>query len=159
MPPSPRLLGLAREQVIVHVTLLGGGFGRKSKADFSAEAAWLAKQTGRPVKVTWTREDDVRNGYLHSVSAQYLKAGLDEDGNTTAWLHRTVFPSIGSTFSTEATGPGTGELGRGFIDNPFAIPNMRLTHSQSAASPTNWHTPRGSIRKTICCSSPARPGV
>jgi len=127
------LLGIAREQVIVHVTLLGGGFGRKSKADFSAEAAWLAKQTGRPVKVTWTREDDVRNGYLHSVSAQYLKAGLDEDGNTTAWLHRTVFPSIGSTFSTEATGPGTGELGLGFIDNPFAIPNMRLEAGDAKA--------------------------
>ena len=127
------LLGIDKQQVTVHVTLLGGGFGRKSKADFSAEAAFLARETGRPVKVTWTREDDIRNGYLHTVSAQHLKAGIDADGNTTAWLHRSVFPSIGSTFSTEATGPGAGELGLGVTDNPFAIPNMRLESGDAEA--------------------------
>ena len=65
------------DHLAVGVTLLGGAFGRKSKADFSAEAAWLARETGKPVKVSWTREDDIRNGYLHTVSAQYLKAALD----------------------------------------------------------------------------------
>ncbi len=127
------LLGVDEGRVIVHVTLLGGGFGRKSKADFSAEAAFLARETGRPVKVTWTREDDIRNGYLHTVSAQHLKGGIDADGNTSAWLHRSVFPSIGSTFSTEATGPGAGELGLGLTDNPFAIENMRLESGDAKA--------------------------
>ncbi len=127
------LLGIDKAQVTVNVTLLGGAFGRKSKADFSAEAAWLAKQTGKPVKVSWSREDDIRHGYYHSVSAQYLKGALDEDGNAMAWLHRSVFPSIGSTFSAEVTGPGNNELGLGMIDNPFAIPNMRLESGDAKA--------------------------
>ncbi|MDH3613105.1 MAG: molybdopterin-dependent oxidoreductase [Gammaproteobacteria bacterium] len=127
------ILGVDKAQVKVNVTLLGGGFGRKSKPDFIAEAAWLAKETGRPVKVTWTREDDIRHGYLHSVSAQCLKAGLDADGNTTAWQHCTVFPSIGSTFDAAATGPSAGELGLGMTDNPYAIPNMRLEAGDAKA--------------------------
>jgi len=127
------LLGIDKSKVAVHVTLLGGAFGRKSKADFSAEAAWLARETGKPVKVTWTREDDIRHGYYHSVSAQYLKAGLDGEGNATAWLHRSVFPSIGSTFSAEASGPGNFELDLGMTDNPFAIPNMRLESGDAQA--------------------------
>ena len=60
-----QILGLEKEQVKVNVTLLGGGFGRKSKPDFSVEAALLAKQTGKPVKVTWSREDEVQHGYYH----------------------------------------------------------------------------------------------
>ena len=127
------LLGVDKTRVKINVTLLGGAFGRKSKADFSAEAAWLAKQTGKPVKVSWSREDDIRHGYYHSVSAQYLKGALDEDGNAKAWLHRSVFPSIGSTFSAEVTGPGNNELGLGMIDNPFAIPNMRLESGDAKA--------------------------
>ena len=127
------LLGIDKTQVKVNVTLLGGGFGRKSKADFSAEAAWLAKQTGKPVKVSWSREDDIRHGYYHSVSAQYLKGALDDEGNTTGWLHRSVFPSIGSTFSAEATGPGNFELSLGMLDNPYDIPNMRLESGDAKA--------------------------
>ena len=127
------LLGIDKTQVKINVTLLGGAFGRKSKADFSAEAAWLAKKTGKPVKVSWSREDDIRHGYYHTVSAQYLKGALDDDGNTTGWLHRSVFPSIGSTFSAEATGPAMFELGLGMIDNPYAIPNMRLESGDAKA--------------------------
>ena len=119
-------LGLEKAQVIVHVTLLGGGFGRKSKPDFAAEAAWLAQQSGQPVKVTWTREDDVHNGYLHSVSAQYFRGGLDANGDTRSWLQRVCFPTIMSTFSADAHGPGGFELDLGLLDNPYDIPNMRL---------------------------------
>lgn len=119
-------LGIDKSLVRVHVTLLGGGFGRKSKPDFIAEAAWLAKHSGKPVKVTWTREDDIRQGYFHSVSAQYLKAGLDADGNATSLLHRTSFPSINSTFDPSASGPTDFELDLGFVDRPYAIPNVRL---------------------------------
>ncbi len=127
------LLGIDKEKVKVHVTLLGGGFGRKSKSDFIAEAAWLAKKSGRPVKVSWTREDDIRHGYLHSVSAQCIKAGLDADGNTIAWDQCTTFPSISTTFDTTATGPGDSELGLGCVDNPCAIPNMRITAGDAKA--------------------------
>ena len=127
------VLGIDKSLVKVNVTLLGGGFGRKSKGDFAAEAAWLTKETGRPVKVTWTREDDIRHGFLHSVSAQHLKAGLDADGNTTAWHQCTAFPSIGSTFDAAATGPGDFELGLGLTDNPYGIPNMRLEAGDAKA--------------------------
>jgi isoquinoline 1-oxidoreductase beta subunit len=119
-------LGLESDQVTVNVTLLGGGFGRKSKPDFIAEAAWLAREAGRPVKVQWTREDDIRHGYFHSVSAQYFRAGMDEDGGTTTWLHRTSFPSIASTFAPGVTGPQANELGLGAIDCPWDVPNLRI---------------------------------
>jgi isoquinoline 1-oxidoreductase beta subunit len=126
-------LGIDKELVKVHVTLLGGGFGRKSKPDYVAEAAWLARETGRPVKVTWTREDDIRHGYFHSVSAQYLKAGLDANGSATSFLHRTCFPSIGSTFDAAANGPGGIELDLGLLDNPYGFADMQLETAEAKA--------------------------
>jgi isoquinoline 1-oxidoreductase beta subunit len=119
-------LGLEPEQVTVNVTLLGGGFGRKSKPDFIAEAAWLAREAGKPVKVQWTREDDIRHGYFHSVSAQYFRAGMDEDGNTTTWLQRTSFPSIVTTFAPGISGPQAMELDLGVTDSPWHVPNLRI---------------------------------
>ncbi|MCU7555831.1 molybdopterin-dependent oxidoreductase [Alteromonas sp. ASW11-19] len=124
-------LKMPEEQVTVHVTLLGGGFGRKSKPDFSVEAALLAKQAGQPVKVIWRREDDIQHGYFHTVSAQHLRAVQDEAGTTTAWRHNTVFPTISSTFNASANSPSNGELRLGFIDNPFDIANMQLEKGQA----------------------------
>ena len=85
-------LGIPPENVICHVSLLGGGFGRKSKPDYAAEAAILSKAVGKPVKVVWSREDDIKFGYYHAVSAMYMKAALDEKGMPTAWLHAPCFP-------------------------------------------------------------------
>src|SRR2546425_4537329 len=105
-------LGLSAENVKVNVTLLGGGFGRKSKPDFMIEAAVLSKAMGgAPVKVTWTREDDLHNSYYHTVSVERLEAGLDAGGKPVAWLHRTVAPSIMSTFNPEAKNEAPFELG------------------------------------------------
>jgi isoquinoline 1-oxidoreductase beta subunit len=88
-----KLLGMKPEDVTVHVTLLGGGFGRKSKPDFAAEAALLSQaMKGVPVKVTWTRDDDLQHDYLHTVSVERLEASLDDKGRPTAWLHRTAAP-------------------------------------------------------------------
>ena len=70
-------LGIKKEDVICHVTLLGGGFGRKSKPDYAAEAAVLARKLGKPVKVIWTREDDIRFDYYHTTAAVYHKASVD----------------------------------------------------------------------------------
>src|SRR5215471_18563579 len=95
-------LGLKEKDVTCHVTLLGGGFGRKSKPDFVAEAALLSKQVGKPVKVTWTREDDLRFDYYHAVAGMYLKAALGDNGRPTAWLQRSVFPSIGNMFAPDS---------------------------------------------------------
>ena len=126
-------LGIPKDKVVVHVTLLGGGFGRKSKPDYVVEAALLSQKTGRPVKVTWTREDEIRHSYYHSVSAQYLEAGLDQAGRTVAWLHRTAFPPIGSTFNAEARYSDPGELALGFTETPFDVPNLRLENAPAQA--------------------------
>jgi isoquinoline 1-oxidoreductase beta subunit len=87
-------LGIDKKNVECHVTLLGGGFGRKSKPDYVAEAALLSKALNKPVKVTWTREDDIRFDYYHTVSALYVKAAVDDKGRPTAWLQRSAFPSM-----------------------------------------------------------------
>jgi isoquinoline 1-oxidoreductase beta subunit len=126
-------LGIKKEDVTCHVTFLGGGFGRKSKPDFAVEAALLSKNTGKPVKVVWSREDDIQFGYYHSVAAMYLKAALDDSGKPTAWLQRSVFPPIGSTFDKDATYGGAGEMSMGWNVVPFDIPNFRSENGQAVA--------------------------
>ncbi len=126
-------VGAKKEDVTVHVTLLGGAFGRKSFPDFAVEAAVLSKKTGKPVKVVWTREDDIRFDTYHSVSAMYMKAAVGADGKPTAWLQRTVFPPIGSTFDANAVYSDAGELGLGFSDLPYAIPNHRSENGPATA--------------------------
>ena len=116
------------------MTLLGGGFGRKSKPDYAVEAALLSKMSGgRPVQVVWTREDDLKHGFFHAVSYQYLKACLDDAGRCTAWNARTSFSPIGSTFSAGAEYGGDGELSLGFMDLPYEIPNINMENGPAAA--------------------------
>jgi isoquinoline 1-oxidoreductase subunit beta len=127
-------LGMTPKDVTVHVTLLGGGFGRKSKPDFGVEAAVLSKAMGgAPVKVVWTREDDLQHDYFHTVSVEHLEAGLDAQGRPVAWLHRTVAPSIVSTFDASARQEANWELGMGVINVPFAIPNVRIENPEAIA--------------------------
>jgi isoquinoline 1-oxidoreductase beta subunit len=118
-------LGIDKKNVECHVTLLGGGFGRKSKPDYVVEAALLSKAVGKPVKVVWSREDDIRFDYYHSVAAMYLKAATDAKGRPTAWLQRSAFPTIGSTFNPAADYGQGFELGMGLNDLPFDIANQR----------------------------------
>jgi isoquinoline 1-oxidoreductase subunit beta len=127
-------LGVSPDDVTVHVTLLGGGFGRRSKPDFALEAASLSKAVdGKPVKVTWTREDDLHNSYYHTVSVEHLEAGVDAQGKPVAWLHRSVAPTIISTFNAEAKNEAPFELGMGVINVPFAIPNIRIENPEATA--------------------------
>jgi isoquinoline 1-oxidoreductase beta subunit len=127
-------LGLSADDVTVHVTLLGGGFGRKSKPDYAIEAAVLSKAVdGKPVKVTWTRDDDLHNSYYHTVSVEHLEAGVDAQGKPVAWLHRSVAPTIGSTFDPAAKNELPLELGMGVINVPFAIPNVRIENPEAPA--------------------------
>jgi isoquinoline 1-oxidoreductase beta subunit len=137
-----------RDKVKVHVTLLGGGFGRKSKPDYAIEAAYLAKvHEGRHVRVQWTREDDIQFSYFHAVSNQHLEAALDENGKATAWLHRSAFPSFFATLfyppskdcppifqTARAAFHGGGrypyasgiEKAHGLEDMPFKVRNIRI---------------------------------
>lgn len=127
-------LNLPAEKVTVHVTLLGGGFGRKSKADFVVEAALVSQEMGgQPVKLTWTREDDLHHDYLHTVCAQHLEAGLDASGKVTAWLHRTAEPTIVSIFAPDPKTLAPFELGLGLVGLPYAIPNVRIENAEATA--------------------------
>ena len=126
------VLGIKKEDVTCHVTLLGGGFGRKSKPDQVAEAAVLSKQLGKPVKVVWTREDDIQFDFFHSVAAMYMKAAVGPDGKPTAWLQRTAYPPIGSTFDVNAK-YADDEMGLGWNNLPFDIPNHRAENGPADA--------------------------
>ena len=126
-------LGIAKENVICYVTLLGGGFGRKSKPDNAVEAAVLSKKIGKPVKVVWSRDDDIRFDYYHTVSAAYMKAAVDAKGKPSAWLQRVVYPPIGSTFTAGTEYAGAGEMQQGWTDIPYAIPNLRVENGPASA--------------------------
>jgi isoquinoline 1-oxidoreductase beta subunit len=126
------------------VTLLGSGFGRKSKPDYCVEAAMLSREMKRPVHVTWTREDDLSHDYFHAISAIHCKASVDAEGMPTAWVQRSAYPSIGSTFSVGANTPASWEAEMGHTDIPFDVPNISLEVGQAKA-----HTRIGWLR-SVC---------
>lgn len=118
-------MGIDKTKVICHVTLLGGGFGRKSKPDYVVEAALLSKATGKPVQVVWTREDDIKFDYYHTVSGMHMKAGMDADGKLNSWLFRSAFPPIASTFAPGAQYGAEFETGMGLNELPYDVANIR----------------------------------
>jgi len=128
-----KAVGVSKENVLCHVPLLGGGFGRKSMHDVAAEAVILSKKVGSPVKVAWSREDDIKFDYFHAVSAMYMKAALDSQGKPTAWLQRSVFTPIGSTFDVKAQYGGNFEMCMGWTDMPFDVPNIRVENGPATA--------------------------
>ncbi len=134
-------LGMDEKDVTVHVTLLGGGFGRKSKCDFAIEAALLSQKVGAPVRVQWTREDDIRHSFNHTVSVENIDLGLDANNKAVAWRHRSAAPSFLSTFVEDTGYQHPIEVGMGLADNPFDIPNMRCEDCKAFA-----HTRVGWLR-------------
>lgn len=137
-------MGMKNEDVLVNVTLLGTGFGRKSKPDYCVEAAMLSRAMKRPVHVTWTREDDLAHDYLHAIAAVHCEASLDENGKTTGWLQRVAYPSIGSTFAEGSNSPAAWEAEMGHTDLPFDIPNISLETGEAKS-----HTRIGWLR-SVC---------
>jgi isoquinoline 1-oxidoreductase beta subunit len=126
-------LGIDKKDVTCHVTLLGGAFGRKSKPDYAAEAAILSKKLGKPVKVIWTREDDIKFDFYHASSAVYHKAAVDGRGRPTAWLHRSAFQPIASTFDHTAKYPMSFELDLGLVDLPYDVSHIRAENGPADA--------------------------
>jgi isoquinoline 1-oxidoreductase subunit beta len=126
-------LGIPKENVICNITLLGGGFGRKSKPDYVAEAAVLSKKVGRPVKVVWTREDDIKFDYYNAVAAMYFKAALDAKGKPTAWLQRSVFPPITSIFDVNSVYGDPAHLAQGWTDIPYDLPHISIENGPAKA--------------------------
>lgn len=91
---AAKAAGVPKEKVVIHMTLLGGGFGRKAENDFVVEAVSLSKAVGAPVKVIWSREDDTQHDFYRPATFNRLEAALDKDGWPVAWKHRIVGPSI-----------------------------------------------------------------
>jgi isoquinoline 1-oxidoreductase subunit beta len=147
-----------RKKVTLHLPLIGGGFGRKSKPDYVAEAAYLAKENpGVPIRVQWTREDDIQFAFYNAVSDQYLKAGLGPDGLPTALLQRSAFTSLFGTlfppprldadwsernpvfekkrkeFRLGGVYPygSSIERSQGLEDVPFDVPNLRIENCKA----------------------------
>ena len=118
-------LGLKREDIRCHVTLLGGGFGRKSKPDYVVEAALLSKKVGKPVKISWTREEDLRFDYYHTTSAMYFKAALDDQASLRRGCSGRCSRPSARLSTTKVTYAETGDLTQGFTDMPFDVPHVR----------------------------------
>lgn len=128
-------LGLAPENVTVQCALMGGAFGRKSKPDFIFEAADLSKaMDGRPVRVQWTREDDLLHGFYHTVALEHLEGSLDDRGKVSGWLHRSLAPSISALFMPNVTHQSDMEVGMGISNMPFDIPAIR---QETGAAPAH----------------------
>jgi isoquinoline 1-oxidoreductase beta subunit len=143
---AAKICGLEPKQVQVHTTFLGGGFGRRASpdADFVSDAVHLAKATGKPVKVIWTREDDMRGGYYRPMWVSRIRAGLDDRGTPIAWHHTIVGQSIlaGTPFGAAMIKEGVDETSvEGSADSPYlaAIQNHLIDlHSTQAPVPVVW---------------------
>lgn len=128
------LLGFKNDDVTVHVTLLGGGFGRKSHSDFGVEAAEISKAVGKPVKLTWTREDDMKHGQFRPASMHKLKGAVN-NGKAELFTHHVIMPSIRAQLSGNAPkDPGDFDIVDGTRNLPYSIPNIKI-------SATNVFTP------------------
>ncbi|MEP6484703.1 MAG: xanthine dehydrogenase family protein molybdopterin-binding subunit [Rudaea sp.] len=143
---SAKILGLKPEQVRIHTTFLGGGFGRRANpaCDFVTEAVEVAKASGKTVKVVWTREDDIRGGYYRPMWLSHLRASLGKDGKPAAWSHTIVGQSIigGTPFAAAMIKNGVDETSvEGAFDAPYlaAIPAHRIDlHSPTSPVTVLW---------------------
>lgn len=130
--------GVSTDDVTIHTTFLGGGFGRRLESDFVTEAVQVAKEVGRPVQVVWSREDDIQHDFYRPVSAHHLTATLGPDGLPTAWRQRIASQSIVRRWSPgwlpDAALNLAGALEHGVdsssvegsADHPYAVPHLRV---------------------------------
>ena len=141
---AAKVAGLKPEQVQIHTTLLGGGFGRRANpfSDFVSEAVEVAKVAKVPVKVVWTREDDIRGGWYRPMWYDHFEAGLDAQGNPVAWTHTIVGQSImtGTMFESFGVKNGVDSASvEGAADILYGIPNVQVDlHSPKNLVPVQW---------------------
>lgn len=137
---AAEITGLPLEAVRVHTTFLGGGFGRRSETDFVTDAVEISKAVGAPIKVIWSREDDMQHDYYRPASYHSFRAALDEEGWPVAWTHRIVAPSILARWAPGAIRNGLdSEAVEGAVGLPYTIANVRVDYHQgSEAIPVGW---------------------
>ena len=141
---AAKTAGLKPEQVEIHTTYLGCGFGRRAnpRSDFVIEAVQVAMAIGKPVKIVWTREDDTRGGYYRPMWADHIEAGIAKDGKPLVWKHTIVGQSIVADTPFEAflTKNGIDATSvEGASTLPYSIPNLQVElHSPKNAVPVQW---------------------
>ncbi len=124
-----RTLGLKPEQVKINTTYLGGGFGRRGEVDYILQAVTVSKAVGKPVKLIWSREEDIQHDFYRPVSAARMRAGLDSSGKLTAWDFRIASPSImARVFPQRVKNRLDPSSIEGAIDSPYAPANRRIEY-------------------------------
>jgi isoquinoline 1-oxidoreductase beta subunit len=132
-----QVLGLKPDKVVVHTTLMGGGFGRRYMADFPAEVAQIAKIVGKPVQLVWSREDDMTHDFYRPATCHQMQGAVDANGRPAAWFHTLASTSIRGYWDPKAA-PESQEVG-GAKEMPYAIPNVRLEFNPVASAvPRAW---------------------
>lgn len=131
--------GLPLDKVAIHTTLSGGAFGRRLMFDFAAEAAELSQAAKAPVKIVWTREQDMARDYYRPVSLHRMTAGLDAAGRLTAWRHLVAAPSIMAQNFPDAPEDGEPDAVDGAIGWPYAVPNVQVAYARvDTPVPIGW---------------------
>jgi isoquinoline 1-oxidoreductase beta subunit len=126
---AQKITGLKPEQITVHTTYLGTGFGRRAETDVVEEALEISKATGKPVKVIWTREEDMRNDFYRPGNSCRIEGALDEKGNLIAWSHKVVVPSIFARAMPGAVKNGIDPAAVEGIENMhYQVPNIRVEY-------------------------------
>lgn len=145
---AAKAVGLKPEQAKVHVTLLGGGFGRRAMPDQAVEAAILSKAAGKPVKLLWTREDDMQHDFYRPASVHRVVAALDGNGNLSAWHHRFASTSINAYLNF---GPAEKSEHLDAEQLPLTVSNVRMefTAADSAVPRGWWRSVENSINAFV----------
>lgn len=147
-------LEIEPENVTVNVTLIGGGFGRKSKPDFTVEAAVISKLAKVPIKLLWTREDDILHDFYHACSVQRIKVGLGKNKEVIAWNQKSMFPPIGGTSNTKNIQPGKNEMNKGLVDFPYQIEDIRFeTGNAPAKARIGWFRSVSNVQHAFAIGS------
>jgi len=132
-----QVLGLKPDQVIVHTTYMGGGFGRRYMADFPAEGAQIAKVVGKPVQLVWSREDDMTHDFYRPAVCHHFRGAVDASGNPVAWFNTLASTSIGGLWNPKES-HAKDESG-GALQMAYAIPNVRMEYNPAeSAVPRAW---------------------
>ncbi|MBI3450145.1 MAG: xanthine dehydrogenase family protein molybdopterin-binding subunit [Acidobacteria bacterium] len=136
---AQRITRLPASAIRVHVTLIGGGFGRRLEADYAAEAVYLSQLAGAPVKLVYDREEDMRNDFYRPGSRHQLAGAVGADGAIIAWTHRVVAPSIRGQRGAGAPGGLDTQAVDGAADFGYVIPNHLVDYVMSNTPvPTGW---------------------
>ena len=124
-----KVLGISKDDVTVHVTLMGGGFGRRLVSDFAVEAAEISKAIEQPVKLTWTREEDMKFGWYRPPSMHVLKGAVNNEGKAVKFSHHVIAPSITQYRYNPDAPPKDYNITEGTIGLEYQIPNLRIAGS------------------------------